>query len=564
MPAESFDACVTDPPYELGFMGKAWDQRGVAFDPVTWAAVLRVLKPGAHLMAFGGTRTFHRMAVAIEDAGFELRDTVMWMYGTGFPKSHDVSKAVHATLTVGGSSPRNRRQAQMGAAYVEGETAGKIGVERAMERVRSASRPMAVEDMNPEAAAWQGWGTALKPAWEPIIVARKPLIGTVAENVLQHGTGALNIDGCRIEGGERPWREARRNEDSDEARNAYGKGLAGSMAVENTTQGRWPANVIHDGSDEVLAAFGAYGEKGGGDKRNGNSGRRPGGFGGVGSDKGDGGPNAAVYADSGTAARFFYSAKASKADRAGSKHPTVKPLALMRYLCRLVTPPGGSVLDPFAGSGTTGEAACLEGFTPTLIEAEAEHVADIRRRMARTPLDSRRAPVLTCYNDQPTGAKMPTLITFATDNPEDAKRIMEALYGAPAQEALPLPATPKAPRGAAAKAPDPASTVTTTVTPPAAPAAPVPTPPAAVVPPPTPAPPPPAPVAAPVAQAQPEPGWTMEHVKGMAKAFLTNPKGGPDKLEEVLKRHGAEAVGTASPGVWHLLYADMAAILEAA
>ena len=388
-------------------------------------------------------------------------------------------------------------------------------------------------------------------------MARKPLIGTVAENVLQHGTGALNIDGCRIgtetvrsnhtamlaHGGEnaRPWHQ-------------------GHQPTTHENVGRWPANVIHDGSDEVLAAFGAYGsDKGQAATLRATGRARP-----TKNALGNMAPPIPCEPRDalGSAARFFYSAKASKADRAGSKHPTVKPLALMRYLCRLVTPPGGRVLDPFAGSGTTGEAACLEGFAPTLIEAEAEHVADIQRRMARTPLDTRHRQVLTCYNQQTTtpGVAMPTLITFATDNPEDAKRIMEALYGAPAQEALPLPATP--PRGAAAKAPDPASTVTTTVTPPAAPAASPPTPPAAVVPPPTPA--PPAPVAAPVAQEQPEPGWTMEHVKGMAKAFLTNPKGGPDKLEEVLKKHGAEAVGTASPGVWHLLYADMAAILEAA
>lgn len=343
MPAASFDACVTDPPYHLttgkkggtgpasasaetpygraritaGFMGKVWDGGDVAMQPATWEAVLRVLKPGAYLLAFGGTRTFHRMAVAIEDAGFEIRDCVMWMYGTGFPKS----------LNVG-----------------------------------------------------SGFGTALKPAWEPIIVARKPLTGTVAENVLAYGTGALNIDGCRVDGGERPWREARRNDDSDEARNVYGKGLAGSMAVADTALGRWPANVIHDGSDEVLDAFAAFGE-------------RPGPIARARTDGGDMGnkvlgalrhitTNPQPRGDAGTAARFFYSAKASKADRAGSSHPTVKPIALMRYLCRLVTPPGGTVLDPFAGSGTTGEAALQEGFLPTLIEAEPEYVADIRRRLA--------------------------------------------------------------------------------------------------------------------------------------------------------------------------------------
>lgn len=341
MPATSFDACVTDPPYHLttgkkggtgpasasaktphgraritaGFMGKAWDGGDVAMQPATWEAVLRVLKPGAYLLAFGGTRTFHRMAVAIEDAGFEIRDCVMWMYGTGFPKN----------LNMG-----------------------------------------------------NGFGTALKPAWEPIIVARKPLIGTVAENVLAHGTGALNIDGCRIEAQGRPLREAGTR---DNDRTVYGGGWqAGSKAVGATDIGRWPANVIHDGSDEVLDAFAAFGE-------------RPGQIARARTDGGDMGDkvlgalrhittNPQPRGDAGTAARFFYSAKATKADRAGSSHPTVKPIALMRYLCRLVTPPGGTVLDPFAGSGTTGLAAMQEGFLPTLIEAEPEYVNDIRRRLA--------------------------------------------------------------------------------------------------------------------------------------------------------------------------------------
>lgn len=309
LPENSIDACVTDPPYHLtagkkggsgeasvnldspygrsrittGFMGKQWDGGDVAMRPDTWAAVLHVLKPGAHLLAFGGTRTYHRMVCAIEDAGFEIRDQIGWAFGTGFPKSLNL----------------------------DGE--------------------------------WTGWGTALKPAWEPICVARKPLIGTVAENVRQHGVGALNIAGCRVptDSG-RPLREARRNEQSDEDRNAYHKGLAGSKAVGDTDLGRWPANIIHDGSDEVIAAFPA------------------------------------------DAARFFYSAKASKAERHGSKHPTVKPVALMQYLCRLVTPPGGTVLDPFAGTGTTGQAARDEGFNAILIEQEAEYVADIHRRMATT------------------------------------------------------------------------------------------------------------------------------------------------------------------------------------
>lgn len=373
-----FDACVTDPPYELGFMGKAWDARGVAFDPATWAAVLRVLKPGAHLLAFGGTRTFHRMAVAIEDAGFELRDTVMWMYGTGFPKSHDVAKAVHAQLVVGGSSPTARRKAEMGEHYTTGATYGRINEERAMERVRADKRPIAPAAMRPEAAPWDGWGTALKPAWEPIIVARKPLIGTVAANVLAHGTGALNIDGCRIDA---PGVDLGRNNNARTDGTSYVVQRE-TMRVDNSGGlGRWPANVIHDGSDEVLDAFAAYGEKGGG----------PGGAIAYSQPdiRGDNFNRASErqlragmsYGDTGTAARFFYSAKAGKEDRAGSKHPTVKPIALMRYLCRLVTPPGGHILDPFAGSGTTLAAAFHEGFEATVIEQEAEHAADCRRRL---------------------------------------------------------------------------------------------------------------------------------------------------------------------------------------
>lgn len=351
LPANSLDACVTDPPYEIGFMGNSWDKRGVAFDPATWAEVFRVLKPGAHTLAFGGTRTFHRMAVAIEDAGFEIRDCVMWVYGTGFPKSHDTAKAIHAALTVGGSSPRNRRQAQMGADYVEGETAGLIGVERAMERVRSDAKPMDADVMLPEARQWQGWGTALKPAWEPVIVARKPLAGTVAGNVLSHGTGAMNIDGCRVPGVE----STRRQNTAEIGYHGNKKNLAVAYETGSDT-GRWPANFIHDGSDEVLSAFAMRGEKGEG--------------------LGARGSGAA-------AARFFYSAKASKADRAGSSHPTVKPVSLMRYLCKLVTPPGGTVLDPFAGSGTTGEAALREGFCAVLIEAETKYVSDIRARMCQ-------------------------------------------------------------------------------------------------------------------------------------------------------------------------------------
>ncbi len=377
MPAERFDACVTDPPYELGFMGKSWDQRGVAFDPATWTAVLRALKPGAHLLAFGGTRTFHRMAVAIEDAGFELRDTVMWMYGTGFPKSHDVSKGIDkaagAEREVVGFDAEKYRPNRQGRALVNGATdAGGFHADNGATITAPATEA---------ARRWHGWGTALKPAWEPIIVARKPLIGTVAENVLQHGTGALNIDGCRVMID--PVADASQLRTMTRNTRDVGDGWGMSSVHGDVPQvvrpdGRWPANVIHDGSDEVLAAFptapGQQGAVSGGEPSEASEGRVTGRRARV--------PSDAPRGDTGSAARFFYSAKASKADRAGSKHPTVKPLALMRYLCRLVTPPGGRVLDPFAGSGTTGEAALQEGFLPTLIEAEAEYVADIQRRIS--------------------------------------------------------------------------------------------------------------------------------------------------------------------------------------
>jgi site-specific DNA-methyltransferase (adenine-specific) len=292
MDAESIDAIVSDPPYGLSFMGKGWDHGVPGQD--FWIEALRVAKPGAHLLAFGGTRTFHRLVVAIEDAGWEIRDCLMWVYGSGFPKS----------LNIGG-----------------------------------------------------GWGTALKPAYEPIIMARKPLIGTVAANVLKHGTGALNIDGCRV--GHREERPLMR---------AAGMGYHGSGAqgmVTDGGMGRWPANVLHDGSDEVTGLMG-------------------------------------------DAARFFYCAKASKADRdegcdglttrkqdetrndgdpggdnprnrgadkRSNHHPTVKPTDLMRYLCRLVTPPGGTVLDPFMGSGSTGKAATLEGFGFVGCELQPEYMA---------------------------------------------------------------------------------------------------------------------------------------------------------------------------------------------
>lgn len=438
MAENSVDSGVTDPPYHLtsivkrfgsegaapakvgktgayarasvGFMGKQWDGGDIAFQPETWAAVLRVLKPGAHLLAFGGTRTFHRMACAIEDAGFEIRDTIMWLYGSGFPKSHDVSKgidraadyriqsavrraAVEAVEAAGLRLPGNSRHDWTAGEHAPGDKwwsefrawvpglsdddreriEGKI-----VARVQKVAGWFTQGDIydvrsaaTPEAEQWQGWGTALKPAVEPIILARKPLIGTVAANVLQHGTGALNIDGCRIHG----------------AKPATTRGAGGQHGrfsqigaqgrIEDDGKGRWPANVIHDGSDEVVAAFpdapGQMAAVKGTEKSS------P--FANVYGDMPNRAGRADPRGDSGSAARFFYQAKATKADRLGSKHPTVKPVDLIRYLVRLVTPPGGTVLDCFAGSGTTGMAAIAEGFNAILIEREAEYIADIKRRI---------------------------------------------------------------------------------------------------------------------------------------------------------------------------------------
>jgi site-specific DNA-methyltransferase (adenine-specific) len=293
-------------------MGKRWDYDVPSVE--VWAECLRVLKPGGHLLAFAGTRTQHRMAVRIEDAGFEIRDMIAWVYGSGFPKSLDVSKAIDkragAEREVVSNNPTFRKMQENASNYN-------------LQRNEFITAPA-----TPEAKQWQGWGTALKPALEPITVARKPLIGTVAENVLQHGTGAINVDGGRVGTEERitNWSGTANYKVSD------------PKTGTTTATGRWPANFIHDGSEEATDLLGA-------------------------------------------SARFFYCAKASKADRGENHHPTVKPTDLMRYLCRLVTPPSGIVLDPFMGSGSTGKAAMLEGFAFVGIEREAEYIDIAKARI---------------------------------------------------------------------------------------------------------------------------------------------------------------------------------------
>ena len=397
LPDNSVDSIVTDPPYELGFMGKKWDSSGIAYDVTVWQECLRVLKPGGHVLAFGGSRTWHRLAVAVEDAGFELRDSIAWIYGSGFPKSLDVSKAIDKKL----GAEREILQT------IPDRWAGKGNVlQRATQQVAESVDITAPSSS--EAKTWQGWGTALKPAFEPVVVGRKPLVGTVAENVLAWGVGGLNIDGSRIGlNGEKP--------PSGSGNAAIGGVYSDFHGLESSVtpaQGRWPANVI---LDEVTAEL--LDEQSGftksppiGSMTN-TKPRHSGSM--VGAFKHEN-PMSNGHGDSGGASRFFYVAKASKRDRnegleeleavrhadrtkddgvGGNNprnrtnqarqnfHPTVKPTQLMRYLIKLVTPPGGTVLDPFTGSGSTGKAALLDGFDFVGAELTEEYLPIIEGRL---------------------------------------------------------------------------------------------------------------------------------------------------------------------------------------
>lgn len=357
----SIDSIVTDPPYELGFMGKAWDKSGISYDIEVWKESLRILKPGAYLLAFGGSRTYHRIACAIEDAGFEIRDQIQWVYGSGFPKSHKEEN---------------------------------------------------------------GQGTSLKPAHEPIVMARKPLSEkTVAENLKRWGTGALNIDACRISGEPTPINKL-------EKWSGFGQKKRPDYVQEINNSGRFPANFIHDGSDEIVRLFPvtSSGDLKTGHKRGDGTGN---------SFMGGGGVVQGNYGgDFGSAARFFYCAKASKSERdaglegmeekpSGSDycrnddgshglesrlhgatikgrnfHPTVKPTNLMRYLCRLITPQGGTVGDFFMGSGSTGRGAILEGFSfigsdinPEYVEIATKRIHDAQQQLRiEFPVDIEVAP----------------------------------------------------------------------------------------------------------------------------------------------------------------------------
>ena len=368
MPDNSVDSIVTDPPYGLSFMGKRWDYDVPAVE--IWAECLRVLKPGGYLLAFAGTRTQHRMAVRIEDAGFEIRDMIAWVYSTGFPKSLDVSKAIDRAAGV-----EREKVRKPCAATAYSSNAGNMCPWMARAQELGYTEVDGNEPATESGRQWSGWGTALKPALEPITVARKPLIGTVAENVLAHGTGALNIDGCRVDG-------VKDVPASLSNSGGLGWSKGGDMERKQRQNGRWPANLIHDGSEEVLAGF-PYTKSG---ALNAGHAQGAGMFGKVGGDsilRDYGG-------DAGSAARFFYCAKASKRDRGeGNNHPTVKPTDLMAYLCRLVTPPGGVVLDPFMGSGSTGKAAVREGFRFIGIEREAEYLAIAQARIKHASQDGR-------------------------------------------------------------------------------------------------------------------------------------------------------------------------------
>lgn len=397
----SVDSIVTDPPYGLSFMGKHWDYDVPGVE--VWKECLRVLKPGGHLLSFGGSRTYHRMAVNIEDAGFEIRDQIMWVYGSGFPKSLNVGKAVDKMMG------NEREEIGLSRRHNSGEFGGeKYGNFKGGIPIKTKGT-----------SEFEGWGTALKPAHEPIVLARKPISEkSIAENCLKWGTGGLNIDGCRVAG--EAW--TRSTESIQDIRgNAYNQ--AGDKRLYRSPQempkgGRFPANFIHDGSQLVLDLFpesksvGHFNSK---VKMKGHT-LYEGGF-------NDFEQDDRTLNDSGSAARFFYCAKASKADRdegleefeskSGSEitgrkegssglvmeggkqnpfackaspinrnyHPTVKPTALMQYLCRLVTPKNGTVLDPFMGSGSTGKAAVREGFSFIGIEREAEYVEIAKKRI---------------------------------------------------------------------------------------------------------------------------------------------------------------------------------------
>jgi site-specific DNA-methyltransferase (adenine-specific) len=396
----SVDSVVTDPPYEIGFMGKGWDDSGIANNPELWKEVLRVLKPGGHLLSFSHSRTYHRQAVAVEDAGFEIRDQIMWIYGSGFPKSHNIGKAVDKL---------NGIEIEKGDKF---NVVGGTNASNGGSKFRSDHPDYVKYEAHNE---WEGWGTALKPAHEPIVMARKPFKGSVADNVLEWGTGGINVDGCRIgSGGD----YSNRNSYTDRQTNSSTFQSGGQMKSDPNDLGRFPANIIFDEeAGKILDEQSGKLNKQGKCKTDNKSGWQNEY---VGGDK----VNAVerkLYLDTGGASRFFYCPKASKKDRndgcdglpqkanvfmspdsrmdkehyertspgmerfktepKSNYHPTVKPTDLMAYLVRLVTPKGGLVLDPFMGSGSTGKAAVREGMNFIGIEREGEYMEIAKSRI---------------------------------------------------------------------------------------------------------------------------------------------------------------------------------------
>ena len=378
------ESVVTDPPYELGFMGKSWDASGIAFDKKTWELAFQLLKPGGYLLAFSASRNYHRMAVAVEDAGFEIRDQIMWIYGSGFPKSLNIGMGVdkkqgNERVTVG-ERTRNVKPFDDDNGWNSNNTTGNHIYTKG----------------NSE---WEGWGTALKPAHEPIVMARKPLEGTVVDNVLEHGVGGINIDECRV------------GKEILEEQIAGRSNKIGTFERKNMItpkrEGRYPANVMHDGSDVVNDIFpNSKGSSGNGNAKVGETSK-----GAIPLRRGE----APLYNDEGSASRYFYCPKTAKSERnqglvefddkqyshdgrkksienpyqrnksiSKNSHPTVKPVELMKYLCRLVTPKGGTVLDPFMGSGSTGMAAKDEGFDFIGIEREKEYFEISEQRIKTT------------------------------------------------------------------------------------------------------------------------------------------------------------------------------------
>ena len=379
----SVDSIVTDPPYGISFMAKKWDYDVPSVE--VWKEAMRVLKPGGHALIACGTRTQHRMVVNIEDAGFEIRDVVSWIYGSGFPKSLNISKAIDK------------------AAGAEREViSGTPNPEKYFDSRSSSDRPKTEGAITDAAKQWDGWGTALKPSCEFFTLCRKPLSEkTIAANVLKWGTGGINIDGCRVELDG----DYKSKPNGRPSQTGLGDNYNPSEANQPDTQGRFPANLIHDGSQEVLELFPET--KSGKLQQHHKRGEQVNAYG-----KSNGAsPSKDFGGDKGSAARFFYCPKASKKDRnegceefvrgtggipvkspfmgkineapKSNTHPTVKPTALMAYLCRLITPTGGTVLDPYMGSGSTGKAAVSEGFSFTGIELDPDYYEICKERVKR-------------------------------------------------------------------------------------------------------------------------------------------------------------------------------------